>query len=585
MKSTLLSLAVAVLATATASAESFEFGYCDDTLVDYWGNVNAMGAAIEIPAEEAAQMVGYKVVGMKVGAGEGASAAMPFVAHYFGSSTDRSYLCKKQVKLEAQEWNEVIFDTPYTITEQGFFIGYFISGIPSKKRPIATDGSTSPSPYNWAGWGSSASAMWASFEKREDMGNFSIRLIIEGESMPADRVTLRDFRLPLVVSPGESFDAYADITNSGYNDITSVSGTVTLGDDTPVPFDITLDQPMAHGDKRTITISDLVYPRGGINVSAVMTVDKVNGVDNQAAVNTVTVTFNCSNEGYERNVVVEEGTGTWCGNCVYGIYGMEYMSEAHTDGSFIPLAVHVNDALVCSDYAQIINTYFGSVPAALVNRFESIYPSRSTLVDTYPKYRDMVYSRVKIEASFTSSSRSEICITAISEFGTDHEDIDYALGFILSEDKVGPYAQTNYASGTSADVGGLEKMGDPAYLMLNDVVRKADGVYGLADSAITSAEAGAQIEYTHTMSTRDVGNVENMKVTAIQIDRKTGHIVNGVQIKYADIKNGGSNIIATEADNAPVEYYNLQGVRVDTPSAAGIYVRRQGSVTDKVVIR
>ena len=37
-------------------------------------------------------------------------------------------------------------------------------------------------------------------------------------------------------------------------------------------------------------------------------------------------------------------------------------------------------------------------------------------------------------------------------------------------------------------------------------------------------------------------------------------------------------------DNAPVEYYNLQGVRVENP-ANGLYIRRQGSKAEKVIVR
>lgn len=34
----------------------------------------------------------------------------------------------------------------------------------------------------------------------------------------------------------------------------------------------------------------------------------------------------------------------------------------------------------------------------------------------------------------------------------------------------------------------------------------------------------------------------------------------------------------------PVEYYNLQGVRVDNPQP-GIYIRRQGSKVSKVLLK
>lgn len=47
-----------------------------------------------------------------------------------------------------------------------------------------------------------------------------------------------------------------------------------------------------------------------------------------------------------------------------------------------------------------------------------------------------------------------------------------------------------------------------------------------------------------------------------------------------------SGIYGVAFDNAPVEYYNLNGVRVDADSAApGLYIRREGNRATKVIIR
>ncbi len=51
---------------------------------------------------------------------------------------------------------------------------------------------------------------------------------------------------------------------------------------------------------------------------------------------------------------------------------------------------------------------------------------------------------------------------------------------------------------------------------------------------------------------------------------------------YADDPAGIANIAAD--NNAPVEYFNLQGVRVDNP-ANGLYIRRQGNNVAKVVVK
>ena len=48
---------------------------------------------------------------------------------------------------------------------------------------------------------------------------------------------------------------------------------------------------------------------------------------------------------------------------------------------------------------------------------------------------------------------------------------------------------------------------------------------------------------------------------------------------------GESGVTGIEADaNADVEYFNIQGVRVANPGN-GIFIRRQGSKVEKVVIR
>jgi len=47
--------------------------------------------------------------------------------------------------------------------------------------------------------------------------------------------------------------------------------------------------------------------------------------------------------------------------------------------------------------------------------------------------------------------------------------------------------------------------------------------------------------------------------------------------------SGIGNVIAPD-ENAPVEYYNLQGIRVDNPAAGQLLIRRQGAVTTKVIM-
>lgn len=53
---------------------------------------------------------------------------------------------------------------------------------------------------------------------------------------------------------------------------------------------------------------------------------------------------------------------------------------------------------------------------------------------------------------------------------------------------------------------------------------------------------------------------------------------------YIVLLNGVSGVENVAAENAPVEYFNLQGVRVANPEN-GLFIRRQGNTVSKVVIR
>ena len=49
--------------------------------------------------------------------------------------------------------------------------------------------------------------------------------------------------------------------------------------------------------------------------------------------------------------------------------------------------------------------------------------------------------------------------------------------------------------------------------------------------------------------------------------------------------SGISDVTIGVNDNAPVEYFNLQGVRVANPAAGELVIKRQGDKVSKTVIR
>lgn len=99
------------------------------------------------------------------------------------------------------------------------------------------------------------------------------------------------------------------------------------------------------------------------------------------------------------------------------------------------------------------------------------------------------------------------------------------------------------------------------------------------------------LENANEVACHKIGQPLGQKVTAkIGNNVNTEMLIHGIRIlQYTD--NGhpftpGSGVSGIEADdaNAPVEFFNMQGVKVsgDEP---GMYIRRQGSKTTKVIIK
>ena len=80
------------------------------------------------------------------------------------------------------------------------------------------------------------------------------------------------------------------------------------------------------------------------------------------------------------------------------------------------------------------------------------------------------------------------------------------------------------------------------------------------------------------------------KVTAAVVDDITSPVlIQGIklftytQTEYPENGAGVEDIIGDDA-NAPVEYFNLQGLKVNGDEP-GIYIRRQGAKTSKVLVK
>ena len=111
-------------------------------------------------------------------------------------------------------------------------------------------------------------------------------------------------------------------------------------------------------------------------------------------------------------------------------------------------------------------------------------------------------------------------------------------------------------------------------LILLEEEQFSDGTYA---ELLDRIQGTVEYDATHGYPTR---------WTLQQYDYDTEEMNNIFRAEYSDYVDASAGITDIEADtDAPVEYYNLQGVRVSRPEAGSVYIRRQGTTAVKVMVK
>lgn len=90
-----------------------------------------------------------------------------------------------------------------------------------------------------------------------------------------------------------------------------------------------------------------------------------------------------------------------------------------------------------------------------------------------------------------------------------------------------------------------------------------------------------QTEYTITLDAEDIAILTSPDNQTIKF---CGDKVTLTKLTLIHAGTSAVENIAVD-ENAPVEYYNLQGVRIAEPAEGGIYIRRQGNKASKILVK
>lgn len=167
----------------------------------------------------------------------------------------------------------------------------------------------------------------------------------------------------------------------------------------------------------------------------------------------------------QKNVLLEEITGTWCNNCPSGIYYID--SLHHTYDNVIAIAVHTDwptqkDPMSYQEYAE--KTKLTSAPSANIGRRYTAKNTSDWFQFVEEEMNQQPKANVSVATSFDEESRlltAVITVTAIENL-----EGSYTVSGVVCEDAVtgtsAAYNQANvYAQYAYYPMGGFENMPDP----------------------------------------------------------------------------------------------------------------------------
>lgn len=578
----ILSLLVLVLLFVSAADAKFTYlRYYGGTLNGY-GTAVAGKGAIYVSAEFAKCYVGKKVTGVRVGL----SANTDELSVFLTRSLDEAPLLTKAAEFASSGNNTVKFDSPYEITGEAFYVGYEFKG----ETAAMAVGDSYDTNGNWtdlgSGWVNNATNA-VSPDKA-----LAIALRVEGDALPMDAALTGVNNV--AVRSGNSFQMTGRILNLSAEKITNVRVAYSVNGEEEKFADI--EQTIGERSEAEITVDhDAIV--GTEPVSYTMRLVSVNGeADAYAGNNSQSAYVLFPNTEAVKRVVMEEFTGIKCGYCPRGIVGIRTCHERFGD-KFIAIAKHCYSGTPSKLQASTYNYNIGGgFPKCIIDRRYQCDPGPTKA----PPYVSAQLGAgcsagVDLEAVFPEDGDgSQIDVRATAQFLSSYSNSQFRFAIAILEDSVKGYTQANNYYGSSAQMGGFEKLPSHAAINLDHVARAGFGVLNGIENSIP---ANVDEFHTVTYATKldiptNVQSKDYLRVVVLLLDTSTGRIDNAAEVAY--VKTGSLSAIRDLKADSPapdveirngkvvadgfagtIQVYSVNGMRLTNESLAhGIYIVR-----------
>ncbi len=610
--------ALALLGVQGAAAGNIVYSLGDNTTQYGTGGKNAETYDVGIRISDP-NLKGVSIKGVRI--------AFPFAN---GLSNAKAWLTKQLPEIKsskagefdiltqsftiAEGYTEVLFSKPYTLTDEGVYVGYSfdVEKVETALYPVWTGKYTSPDGF-YIHTTKIYRTAWRSLYGQA--GDLTIQVLLEGDKIYTNAATVGEIEEANVETGKESTTTF-QLVNYGSNGIQSFDYTLSI-DGKNISKHVDLDEavPAVYGQTVGITAQLPALPKKGAYPLTIV-ISKVNGVSNKQPNAFGQGVVNVYNTLPTHRAVVEEYTGTWCGYCPRGYVGLEEMNRLYPN-DFIALSYHNADPMEVFTVNEFpwnpaVLGEFPGYPSAAIDRImqTDAFSGNSQYgtfgIDKAWLERNKVFApaEVEVRTKWDSSNSNVLVATAEVTFPVERADNPYELGFVLTSDGLtgtaSEWRQANYYSGeagwpSSMDmfVEGGSKVAD---LVFNDVVVARSGAAGIEGSVKSpiKADETQSYEYKFDISTLKpdlVADKSKLRVNVLLINKQTGEIVNANKAWAGKSSTDGiSNLAAGEnASVVGVSFYDLQGRRIQSPRS-GIFFRQERLANgqmkvQKVVVR
>ena len=448
---------------------------------------------------------------------------------------------------------DVNLTSPYTIPAGGVYVGYsFTIGkvtTQDDQYPVLTTGSDNSNGLYLKT--DQAVPQWSNLYGN-GYGSLFLQVLLEGEFFE-NAATPADFG-PIYTVLGQEGTGQFAVTNAGTTPLSSIDYTITSDGVTSAEQHIDIDEPIVFSATGMVSIT-VPADTAARASSKTLNITKVNGSDNAQADQAAKFTLYTLPEVVERNVVVEEYTGTGCGYCPRGLIGMEKLRQNYGD-RFIGIGLHqynTSDAMYINSNAYAKLSFSGA-PSCRMDRGDEIDPYYGSSNDICNDFADEM--TVPALAKVTVSGVVDTLLTKVqakAEIKALLDDSKFSLEFVVVGDSLkgtgSAWNQSNYYyQGTTAQwgvgndmaifcKGGKYGKSSVTGWYFNDVALCSSYVNGSNKAPALGTLAGGETkeaEYTLTLPTKatlkNALKKDQLYIIALIVD-KNKKIVNAAKAK------------------------------------------------------